>query len=161
MAAMSRTGTARHDAPTQTRCVVLFQIGAARCAIDVIDVVEIRRVPTITRLPRAASVVEGVVNARGRVIPVIDFGAQCGVKMSAPETSKRLIVAQTSGLTPGLIVDRVTQSLNMEFSPLSDECDHPAIRFSSGFAGEGEGEAVALIDPALILHPEEAAVAAV
>ena len=62
--------------------LVSFQLGPEEYAIDILGVQEIIRVVEITHVPNAPHYVEGVVNLRGKVIPIINLRTQIGIVVS-------------------------------------------------------------------------------
>ena len=81
-----------------------FQLGEVTLAIDVAQLREVARCPAITPLPRAPSLIEGVVDLRGRVIPVVDLGRALLGQAVAPDPLARVAVLECNGLVLGLRV---------------------------------------------------------
>lgn len=93
--------------------LVSFRIGSEEFGIDILLVQEINRMLKITRVPNAPSFVDGVVNLRGRIIPVIDLRSR--LKMSRKEHDKntRIIVVEINSITTGFVVDEVNEVLRI------------------------------------------------
>lgn len=93
--------------------VVVFNLANEYFGVDVARVQEIRRVPEITHVPRSLPYVEGVMNLRGAVIPVVDLCRRFGFSPSARTRSSRVVILDLAGQTVGVIVDAVTEVLRI------------------------------------------------
>ena len=96
--------------------VVVFELAGENYGIDISHVQEIIRRPAITTVPRAPEYVEGVVNLRGRVIPVISLRKRFGLSEAEADRASRIIVLEVSGNTVGAAVDAVTEVLRVPTS---------------------------------------------
>lgn len=96
--------------------IVTFKIGKEEFSVDILKVQEIIRVIEITRVPRSPRFVEGVINLRGKVIPVLDLRKRFGLKSIEKDKDTRIIVVESSGRTVGLIVDSVSEVLRLNAS---------------------------------------------
>ena len=85
-----------------------FLLGTKEFATPISLVQEIVEVPKITYVPNAPDYVEGVINLRGRVVPVVDFSKRLQLGTKNLSIDSRIIVFQT-GRTVGFIVDAITQ----------------------------------------------------
>ena len=92
--------------------IVVFALGDERYGLEISTVYEIIRQQPITAVPQAPASVEGVINLRGRIIPVVDLRARFGLP-EAPTVaaSSRVVVCDANGLRVGLIVDGVSEVL--------------------------------------------------
>ncbi len=93
--------------------LVSFNIGNEEFGIDILKVEEIIRVISITQIPNSPEFVEGVVNLRGRVIPVINLRTRLGFEKKEFDNQTRVIVVEVSGMTLGFIVDSVREVLRI------------------------------------------------
>ncbi len=93
--------------------VVAFQLGREEYAVDILNVMEINRLLGITRVPRAGKNIEGVVNLRGNIIPIINLHKRFGIQSDGNEEDKRIIVFQFDELKVGIIVDEVSEVLRI------------------------------------------------
>jgi len=91
--------------------MVGFAIGDEEFCLDILKVQEIIRLVEITRIPKAPNYVEGVINLRGKVIPIFDFRKRCGIFGGTEweQQHKRIVVTSVGERTIGLIVDKVSQ----------------------------------------------------
>jgi purine-binding chemotaxis protein CheW len=81
--------------------------------IDIMDIEEILRMVDITTVPKAPSFVEGIINLRGRVIPIVDLRKKMGLMASDFTNATRIIVVNLSGRKIGFIVDNVEDVLRV------------------------------------------------
>ncbi len=93
--------------------LVSFMIGNEEFGVNILYVQEINRMLQITKVPNATYFVDGVVNLRGRVIPVIDLRVRLGFERKEHDKNTRIIVVETVGKTVGFIVDAVKEVLRI------------------------------------------------
>jgi purine-binding chemotaxis protein CheW len=93
--------------------VVVFDIGGEQYGVEIGRVQEIIRPPAITTVPRAPEYVEGVINLRGRVIPVINLRRRFGLPQVERGRSSRIVVLEIAGQTVGAAVDGVSEVLRV------------------------------------------------
>jgi purine-binding chemotaxis protein CheW len=94
--------------------LVTFEVGGEEFAVDILAVQEINRMMQITRVPQSPPEVEGVINLRGRIVPVVDLRQRFGMESRASSSESRIIVVDVSGRTVGFIVDRVHEVLRID-----------------------------------------------
>jgi purine-binding chemotaxis protein CheW len=92
--------------------VVTFRLGQDEYGVDILKVQEINRMTEITSMPKAAFSVEGVINLRGKVIPVVNLRKRFGLESKEIDSQSRIIVVDV-GSTVGLIVDSVSEVLRI------------------------------------------------
>jgi purine-binding chemotaxis protein CheW len=92
---------------------VLFDLGGEVYGVDIAAVHEIIRMQPITRVPKAPFYVEGVINLRGKVIPVVDMRKRFGLAKVEQTKDNRIVVVDSSGQNIGIIVDAVTEVLRI------------------------------------------------
>ena len=96
--------------------LVSFMIDKEEFGVDILCVQEINRFMQITKVPNAPDFVEGVINLRGRVIPVIDLRLKFEMPKKERDNSTRIIVVEVGGKTVGFIVDSVNEVLRISES---------------------------------------------
>jgi len=96
--------------------LVSFKIGKEEFGVDILKVQEINKIVPITKVPNSPSYVEGVINLRGRVIPIIDLRARLGLERIGHTKDTRIIVVELSCKTVGFIVDSVNEVLRIPVS---------------------------------------------
>jgi purine-binding chemotaxis protein CheW len=89
--------------------LVSFNLADEVFGIDILKVREINRMVDITRVPNSPPYVEGIINLRGRVIPILDLRAKFGLPRKAVDKTTRIIVVEISGSIVGFIVDAVSE----------------------------------------------------
>ena len=97
----------------QERQLVVFQLARETYGVDIGWVREIIALQTITRLPGAPEFVEGVINLRGHVIPVVDLRKRFGLPAETDPRRTRIMVVEVAPYTLGLVVDAVTEVLRV------------------------------------------------
>ena len=109
------TGTV-HQAGDELLQLVSFQIGGEEFGVDILKVQEINRTVEVTRVPNAPPFVEGVINLRGKVIPVVSLRARFGMERKEHDKDTRIVVVELRGMTVGFIVDAVNEVLRISRS---------------------------------------------
>lgn len=94
--------------------LVTFNIGKEEFGVDILNVQEINRMTHITKVPNAPHYVEGVINLRGRVIPVIDLRLKLKIEKKEYDKNTRIIVVEVDNKTIGFIVDSVNEVLRIQ-----------------------------------------------
>ena len=100
------------DAPTTDDFVesmggVILRFAGARYAVNMASVAEVVPVPVLTRIPGSPAWLSGVVNWRGRVLPVLDLRPMVGAPLAPMPTSARLVVLAEDDIEVGLVADMV------------------------------------------------------
>ncbi len=102
--------------------VMLHTAGSAY-AVPIARVQEIIRVPAITSVPRAAHDVEGVINLRGRILPVVNLSTRLGRLPTEASRTARIVVVEGALGSIGLLVEGVSEVLQLndeEIAPASE-----------------------------------------
>ena len=119
--------------------VVVFTLDGREHALPVRDVVEVLRMVAVTPLPEAPGWVAGVINLRGRIVPVVDLRARLGMAPHEPDLSAPIIVVRAGEAVAGLVADRAVEVL-----ALPSEAVEPPDRLTAsaaavrGVAREGD-----------------------
>jgi len=118
--------------------MVGFHLGEEVFIIDIFQIQEIIRPTEISRMPKAPEYIEGVINLRGNVIPVMDLRKRFGIPLPGENEQERIIVIKTADQPMGMIVDAVTEVLRLPKEAIdpAPDLDAAAIdtRFISGVA---------------------------
>ncbi|HSV32346.1 MAG TPA: chemotaxis protein CheW [Atribacteraceae bacterium] len=147
---------------TNEQQLVAFQLGEETYGIDIARVQEIIRLQQITEVPGAPDFVEGVINLRGRVIPVIDLRKRFALAKREDRKSARIIVVEVHPHTVGMIVDAVDEVLRIT----EDQIEPPSPLIASIEAeyirgvGKLPDRLLVLLDLGKVLKKEEKAVLA-
>jgi purine-binding chemotaxis protein CheW len=100
--------------------VVGFRIGRETFGLPISMVREIIRVPDITAVPNAPAYIEGVINLRGRIIPVVDLRKRFGEKSFEPNKKNRVVVVELGTRAIGLIVNSASEVLRISPSDIEE-----------------------------------------
>ncbi|HEY3374519.1 MAG TPA: chemotaxis protein CheW [Candidatus Aquicultor sp.] len=98
--------------------LVVFEVGDESFGIDISLVQEIIRLQPITEVPKAPMHVKGVINLRGKVIPVVDLIERFGFSSSEETKATRIVVVNVLGNTVGMIVDAVSEVLRLSIDSI-------------------------------------------
>jgi purine-binding chemotaxis protein CheW len=93
--------------------LVSFVVGTEEFAISILSVQEINRMMQITRVPQSPPFIEGVINLRGKIIPVMDLRKRFGLDKLEDLADARIIVVEVQGRVIGFTVDRVNEVLRL------------------------------------------------
>ncbi|MCL5025280.1 MAG: chemotaxis protein CheW [Chloroflexi bacterium] len=96
--------------------LVVFDLGDEVYGIDISRVQEIIRMQAITQVPGAPAFVEGVINLRGKIIPVVDLHSRFRLPPAEATKSSRIVVVETEGHVIGMVVDAVSEVLRIPAS---------------------------------------------
>jgi len=94
--------------------LVGFQLGEEEYGIDILKVQEINRVTEITKIPHSPDFVEGVINLRGNVIPIIDLRKRFNMPEREHDKQTRIVVGEIEDRTVGFVVDAVSEVIRMD-----------------------------------------------
>lgn len=125
--------------------IVVFKLHDQLYGVNIASVLEIIRVETVTRVPGTPHFIEGIINLRGRVVPVMDLGGRFGLPRSGVSDSTRVIIVEAGGVTTGMIVDSVSEVLRLPSSSLEPV---PALIAGAGLEAL---KGVALVDQRMII----------
>lgn len=134
-----------------------FRLSDRRYAVDINRVREIQMDREITRIPNAPDYIEGAINLRGKVIPVLNLRRRFGMEGRPPEATSRIIIMTVRGLLMGFLIDAVSDVLRV---PVDEIVPPPPVR-SMKYSGLVQGIAklkdslVVLLDMDSLLTEEE------
>ncbi|HTQ61643.1 MAG TPA: chemotaxis protein CheW [Candidatus Solibacter sp.] len=137
--------------------IVGFRIGSETYGVRIGSVREIVRVPEITAVPSAPDTVEGVINLRGKIIPVMDLRKRFGQSEIKPDKKNRILVVELENKMLGLIVNSASEVLKIPPS----EIEAPGSVFADGESGyvtgvgKLSGRLIILLDISKLLHRPE------
>lgn len=144
-------------ATSEQRQLVVFRLAGELYGVDIHQVREIIRVPEITRVPRTPDFVEGVINLRGSVIPVLDLRKRFQLPPGGADADRRIVVVEMGDQTIGVIVDAVSEVLRLEgdrIEPPSPYIVSVDTQYITGIA-RLEDRLVILLDLNRVLHARE------
>lgn len=125
--------------------LIIFTLGDEEYGINISYTKEIIRIPKITKLPNMPAFMEGVIDLRGKVIPVIDLKKKFGLAQSERGSDSKLLILDLKGMYFGIIVDDVSEVVHID--------ENAVEKFSSEIstAGGKSIEGIFRIDQRLIL----------
>ena len=97
----------------RTLQVVSFALGSEEYGVDIAQVQEINRMVAITRVPRAPQFMEGVINLRGQLIPIVDLRTRFGMERAERTKNTRIVVTEIGSKRLGMVVDSVSEVLRI------------------------------------------------
>jgi purine-binding chemotaxis protein CheW len=98
--------------------LVGFSIGDDLFGVDILKVQEINRLVEITRMPDTPTFVDGIINLRGKIIPVIDLRDRLGMVRTEHTRNTRIAVVEICQKIVGFVVDAVSEVLRLPSSVL-------------------------------------------
>ncbi|MGK9368418.1 chemotaxis protein CheW [Melioribacter sp. Ez-97] len=137
--------------------LVSFKIGKEEFGIDILKVQEINRMLNLTKVPNAPYYIDGVVNLRGRIIPIVNLRAKLGMERREADRNSRIVVVELSGKTIGFLVDEVSEVLRIPES-ITEQPPAMVAGVDSSFIraiGKLEDRLLILLDLEKVLSAEE------
>lgn len=141
----------------EQRQLVVFSVADEIYGVDIHQVKEIIRVPEITRVPRTPEFVEGVLNLRGSVIPVLDLRKRFGFPPGEANNDQRIVVLEMEDQTVGTIVDSVSEVLQIDAADIDSPSPYVVSVDSQYIAGIAKlkEKLIILLDVNRVLSTEE------
>lgn len=137
---------------------LIFALGEEEYGVPIRSVDEVVRVPdTVTRVPKAPRFIKGVMNLRGRAVPLIDQRLRFEVGDTDPIARQRAVIMVIDGIHVGFVVDRVSETLEI---PLEDLLPAPDISERTSVFDRvarlgADGRMILLVDPKELLTRAE------
>jgi purine-binding chemotaxis protein CheW len=131
------------------RSFVTFRVAERRYALPAEDVVEVRRVPPMARVPQSPPALLGIANLRGSVLPIASLRGLLGMKEEALQASARAIVLDV-GSRVAIVVDAVDELVNIESERIeraqAELSAEPGERLTGSFQAAADGRAAKILD---------------
>jgi purine-binding chemotaxis protein CheW len=137
--------------------IVGLRIGRETFGLPISIVREVVRVPEITAVPNAPNHIEGVINLRGRIIPILDLRKRFGEKVPEPNKKNRVVVVELETRAIGLIVNSASEVLRIrpsDIEPPHNIFQEGELNFITG-VGKLNGRLVMMLDLNRILQSGE------
>ncbi len=134
-----------------------FLLDGQSYGIAIKDVVEIISMQPISKVPEFAEYAKGIINLRGKVIPVIDVRLRFGLLEKEYDSRTCIIITNITGVEIGFIVDNVQEVIDLEQGQIEESpslSNGTAHRFVSGVGKWGD-KMVLLLDSNKLLREEE------
>lgn len=147
-----------NDSAKTTTKVILFTLDSDTYGVPIDQVQSIERVQSVTRIPNAAPFIEGVMNLRGLVIPVINVRKRFSMQPSEQTKESRIIIVEAESIQVGLLVDAAKEVLDLEIDKIEKT---PEIiggldaDYISGVCGIDEDHLLVLLNLKHVLNDEE------
>lgn len=132
--------------------LVAFRIGEASFALEIHNVQEIVRVQPSTRVPNTPKHVEGVINLRGTVLPVLNLHKLFGIEEQNFNEDSRMIVVKVEGISYGILVEQASEVLRMPGTALEAAPEVAAKNHREYVLGvvKSHGNLWVLLDPLIL-----------
>ncbi len=137
--------------------VVSFKLGSEEYGVDIAQVQEINRMVAITHVPRAPLFMEGVINLRGQLIPIIDLRTRFGMPRAEHTKHTRIVVTEIGTKRVGMVVDSVSEVLRLDtdqIEPAPEMITGVETEYIRG-VGKIEDRLIILLDLARIISSGE------
>jgi purine-binding chemotaxis protein CheW len=138
--------------------VIVFALGSEEYGVEVDKVRTIERMQPMTRVPKVPAFINGVINLRGVVIPIIDLRARFGLDHEEYNDNTRIIIVSAGEFEVGLIVDSANDVIDLD----TDEIDSPPeivggikAKYLDGIARIGENRLLVLLNLERVLDKSE------
>src|SRR5712691_1545675 len=120
--------------------ILVFEVARQRFGVLSADVQELARAVTLVPLPKAPAIVEGVINVRGRVVPVLDIRSRFRLPAKAAEHSDHLLLAQAGERLVALRVERALDLARIGARQIEDARRIvPGVEYMAGVARLPDG----------------------
>jgi len=141
----------------ETVQVVSFHLGSEEYGVDISQVQEIIRMVEITHVPRAPRFMEGVINLRGQLIPIIDLRTRFGMQRGEQTKSTRIVVTEIGSKRVGIVVDSVSEVINIPLEQVENAPDMIAGVGTEYIQGVGKvnERLIILLDLTMVITGEE------
>lgn len=93
---------------------VVFKLDNEEYGVDIIKVNGIEKYQEITKVPNAPEYIEGMINLRGEVLPIFSLRKKFNLTFKEYDEETRIIVAMTNDIKVGMIVDSVSEIMNID-----------------------------------------------
>jgi purine-binding chemotaxis protein CheW len=139
-----------------SRQMVVFKIGKESFALDILRAKEVVIKRGVTPIPEAAESIEGLLNLRGNLVPVVDLRKRLRAAPCNRESEERIIVVEIEGAATGFIVDDASELIRVsenEIEAVPDLLTDLGVTYLKGVINKG-GREIAVVDVDEILAGE-------
>lgn len=126
------------DTAGESIALLVIEVAGLRLGLSASAVVEVHPMVRVTPLPKAPHVVEGVVNVRGRVVPVVDLRRRFGASSQPPRLTDHLVVVDVADRELALHVDRAADLVSIDPGQF-DTAAAPELDDAAGVAKLADG----------------------
>ncbi len=145
----------------QVRQLVSFRIGGDEFGVDILMVQEIIRLTTITPIPNSSRAILGMINLRGRIIPIVDlrwYLHMGGGDTVESDRKTRILIIELGGHVTGFVVDSVSEVMKVPIGEIEAAPNLVVSSISSSYINgviKLPGRLIILLDFQQILRPQE------
>jgi purine-binding chemotaxis protein CheW len=105
------------EAIIENKQLVIFKLGDEAFGVDILQVKEIEKMEqAVTRVPKSPKFVEGVINLRGEIVPIIDLRKRFGLSVRPIASDTRVIIVEINENLVGMIVDQVAEVIRVNMA---------------------------------------------
>lgn len=139
---------------------VIFRLGRETYGLDISTVLEIITMQTITEVPGTDQYIEGIINLRGRVIPVLNLHKKFNLVGDELTRATRIVVVEVNGCNIGMLVDEVSEVVRITKDTIEKPSNILADINEEYLAGVAKlnGKLVIILDLSKVLEREESSV---
>ncbi|HTS36851.1 MAG TPA: chemotaxis protein CheW [Candidatus Solibacter sp.] len=151
----SATNPAKQDQTSGELQLVSFHVGQEEFCLEILRVQEIIRIQQLTRVPNSPDAMDGVMNLRGKIIPVVALRKRFGLERLPYDKQARIVVIEVKGTVLGLIVDSVLEVLRIPADTVEPPPHLGKVRqeYVSGVGKVGD-RLLILLDVDRLVNPE-------
>lgn len=137
--------------------LVVFRLLDAEYGVPILQVQEIIKPTAITRVPQALEYIQGVINLRGSIIPVVDLKDRLHLAAAAASEDTRIVITRVEDVTVGLVVDAVTEVLSLPAESVENTLGLTAAQGKEFISGVGklDNRLIILLDLTAVLGVAE------
>jgi len=140
--------------------LAVFRAGTGEYGVDIMKIMEIIRPQKLTPVPKAPEFIEGIINLRGSVVPIIDVRKRLGVSSASDGGSRdKVLILLVDGKMLGAVVDEVKEIIYMDLGEIEEAPEvvkGPEAQFLQGVGKAGE-RLIMVLDPEKLLNRRELA----
>ena len=152
-----RTGAGANVDAVETKPYVIFKLGDEEFGVDVMNIKEIAKITTITRVPHSADFIEGVTNHRGSLVTVINLRKRFGLEHKDIDADSRIIIAEFEDNPVGMLVD-AAEVLMISVTDIDATAKNVTAEISKEYqmgVGKSDNRQIILLDLKRVLAKEE------
>lgn len=125
--------------------LISFKIEDEEYGVNILDVIEVIRLPQVKKLPKSPDFLKGIINLRGEVIPIVDLRQRFGLGEIENDDKKRTIIVKVEERKVGMIVDSVSKVIRVNAEEIKDPVNFNSLINSNYITG------IVMLDERLII----------
>ena len=158
MSTVTEEAIENHDGlKTDSQQYLSFDLAEEHYGVDILKVQEIKGYTTVTKIPNTPAYLQGVLNLRGTIVPIVDLRLKFGMEATEPTAFTVIVVVNVRERVMGFLVDAVSDVLdlaNTDIQPPPELGSNVDITFVSGIGNYNE-RLVTLLDIDRVMTEEE------